>query len=422
MKPHSIARPLPPGFVALLILLALGIGVGQFIPEAAAVEIGPESDFCAAANALGPGEELVMQPGDYHGPCTILRGGRPGAPLVIRAADPNHRPRIVYTGRDADVIAVKADHVTIRGLALGPTSRDADGIRVFARANVVIEDCEFNGVGGIAVAATHRSITGLVVRRNVLLDSGSTGMYFGCHEGLDCVVSGLLVERNFIRTVRAVAPEIGYGLQVKLNSMGVIRDNVIVDTKGPGIMVYGSRDLLSGTLVERNFVMGSLTSSGIVVGGGPAVVRNNVSVMNREAGIGLEDYAGRGLLRAIVLANNTLYRNAGGGVAVPSENRLRAVTIVNNAASAWQGAPAFPRERTDVDMAGNVDCTWALCFANPEGMDFSPVAGSLLRAPGAIRAIDGMPADDYFGIRRPVLPSAGAIEKGHGAIVIGPKP
>lgn len=391
------------------------------MPSAGAAEIGPESDFCATANALEPGEELVMQPGEYRGPCIIKRGGRPGAPLVIRGADLNNRPRIVYTGGPADVIAVKADHVTIRGLALGPTSLDADGIRVFARANVVIEDCEFNAVGGIAVAATHNSITGLIVRRNVLVDSGSTGMYFGCHEGLDCVISGLLVERNFIRTVRAVAPEIGYGLQVKLNSTGIIRDNVIVDSKGPGIMVYGGRDLLGRTLVERNFVMGSQTSSGIVIGGGPAIVRNNVSVMNREAGIGLEDYAGRGLLRAIVVANNTLYRNGGGGVAVPSETHLRAVTIVNNAASAWHGAPAFPRGRVDIDMAGNVDCTWALCFANPEGMDFSPVAGSLLRAPGAIRAIEGIPADDYFGAPRPVPPSAGAIEKGRGFIAIGPK-
>lgn len=403
------------------LLLALGIGLAQLLPPAGAAEIGPETDFCAAANALEPGEDLVLRPGAYPGPCTIVKGGRPGTPAVIRGADLHHRPRIVYTGSTADVITIKANHVTIRGLALGPTSRDADGIRVFARADVVIEDCDFNAIGGIAVAATHHSITGLVVRRNVVLDSGSTGMYFGCHEGLDCVISGLLVERNFIRTVRAIAPEIGYGLQVKLNSTGIIRDNVIVDSKGPGIMVYGARDLLSRNLVERNFVMGSQTSSGIVIGGGPAIVRNNVSVMNREAGIGLEDYAGRGLLRAIVVANNTLYRNRGGGVAVPGEDHLRAVSIVNNAASAWQGAPVFPRARVGIDMTGNVDCTWALCFANPEGLDFSPVAGSLLRGPAVIRTMEGIPAEDYFGFPRPVAPSAGAIERGRGAIMIGPK-
>jgi hypothetical protein len=404
------------------VALALTAAWAALPAPAAAGEIGPEDDFCAAANALPPGGELVLRPGDYQGPCTIHRGGTPGAPVVIRAADLHHRPHIVYTGRQANVVDVKADHVTIRGLALGPTSRDADGIRVFSRAGVTIEDCAFNEVGGIAVAATHNSIRGLVVRRNTIENSGSTGMYFGCHEGVQCVVSGLVVERNFIRTIRAPDPEIGYGLQVKLNSSGVIRDNVILDTKGPGIMVYGSWDLLSRSVVERNFVMGSLTSAGIVVGGGPALVRNNISVHNRGAGIGLEDYHGRGLLRSIVISHNTLYRNGEGGVSMAPEARARDVAIVNNAVQTRQGAATVPKGRVDVDLVGNVDCTWALCFANPETMDFSPVEGSLLRGPAGMRGLDWVPPDDYFGARRTVPPVLGAIQTGGGPIGMGPKP
>src|SRR6266852_2061186 len=328
-------------------LLALAAGSALAAGPGSAAEIGPEEDFCAAANALPPGGELVLRAGDYQGPCAIVKGGSPGAPVVIRAADLQHRPRLVYTGREANVLEIKADHVTIRGLALGPTSRDADGIRVFSRAYVVIEDCTFDAVGGIAVAATHNSIRGLVVRRNRIENSASTGMYFGCHEGVMCMVSGLVVEDNFIRTIRAPNPEIGYGLQVKLNSSGVIRDNVIIDTKGPGIMVYGSWNLLSRSVVERNFVMGSQISAGIVVGGGPVLVRNNISVLNRRAGIGLEDYHGRGILRGIVVSHNTLYRNAEGGVAVAPEARLRDVAIANNAVQTRQGSPAIPKGRIE---------------------------------------------------------------------------
>jgi hypothetical protein len=388
---------------------------------AEAVEIGPEDAFCAAANALPPGEELVLRPGDYPGPCTIVRGGRPGAPVVIRAADLRDRPRLVYTGQLANVLDVKADHVTIRGLAFGPTSRDADGIRVFSRTNVVIEDCTFTELGGIAVAATHHSIHGLVVRRNRIERSASTGMYFGCHEGMQCVVSGLVVERNFIHTIHAPDPEIGYGLQVKLNSSGIIRDNVIVATKGPGIMVYGGRDLLSRNVVERNFVMGSQTA-GIVVGGGPAIVRNNISVQNRGAGIGLENYHGRGLLRSILIAHNTLYRNGEGGISLAPEARVRDVAIVNNAVHTRQGSPPIPKGRVDVELAGNVDCTWALCFANPEALNFSAVEGSLLLAPGSMRREEWTPADDYFGARRTLPPVRGAIQAGGGPIELGPKP
>jgi hypothetical protein len=405
---------------ALLLALAAGWTVGPAPSRAA--EIGPEEEFCAAANAVPPGGELVLRPGDYQGPCTIVRGGAPGAPVVIRAADLQHRPRLVYTGRQANVLDVKADHVTIRGLALGPTSRDADGIRIFSRTDVTIEDCTFDHVGGIAVAATHNSIRGLVVRRNTIANSESTGMYFGCHEGIQCMVSGLVVEHNFISTIQAPEPEIGYGLQVKLNSSGVIRDNVIIDTKGPGIMVYGSWDLLSRSVVERNFVMGSRTSAGIVVGGGPVVVQNNVAVLNRGAGIGLEDYHGRGILRSIVVSHNTLYRNAEGGVTASSGARLRDVAIANNAVHTQQGSPAFPKGRADVDLAGNVDCTWALCFANAEGMDFGPVPGSLLQTPGSMRRTEWIPADDYFGTRRTLPPVPGAVQMSRGAIGLGPKP
>ena len=222
----------------ILTLLVSGLIVASV---ATAAEIGPGSDLCAAINALQPGEELVLAPGDYSGPCTIQRGGRAAAPIVIRAADPGQRPHIVYRGASANVLDIKADHVTVRGLAFGPTAPGVDGIRVFSRAGVEITDCEFDGLGGIAVAVNHFSITGLAVLRNVVTNSGSTGMYFGCHEGIECAVSGLRVEDNFIEHINAIDPEVGYGLQVKLNSAGVIRNNVILDTKGPGIMRAASR-------------------------------------------------------------------------------------------------------------------------------------------------------------------------------------
>jgi hypothetical protein len=413
-------HPLGLQLFTLFLLLLAGCVDGPASAQAA--EIGPEDSFCSAANALMPGEELLLRPGSYHGPCVLVSGGGPGAPVVIRAADLQRRPRLVYRGRDANVLDIRASHVTIRGLAIGPTSTEVDGIRVYAGADVVIEDCELDGIGGVAIAATHNSITGLVVRRNIIENSESTAMYFGCHDGLTCIASRLVVEGNLIRTVRAPNPAIGYGIQVKLNSTALVRDNVILNTKGPGIMVYGSRDLLSRSVVERNLVAGSQTSAGIVVGGGPVVIRNNISLLNHEAGVALADYHGRGLLRSLVVSHNTLYKNAAGGVTVPPGVPVRDVVIVNNAVHTVRGSPAVPRGRVDVDLAGNVDCTWALCFANPEAMDFSPVNGSLLLAPASLRGADVVPPDDYFGAQRSLLPVAGAIQKGAGALRLGPKP
>jgi hypothetical protein len=109
-------------------------------------------------------------------------------------------------------------------------------------------------------------------------------------------------------------------------------------------------------------------------------------------------------------------------VTVASEARARDVAIVNNAVHTRQGAPTLPKGRMDVELAGNVDCTWALCFANPEVLDFSPVEGSLLRGPGSMRGVDWVPPDDYFGTRRTLPPVRGAIQTGAGPIDMGPKP
>ena len=247
-----------------------------------------------------PGEELLLQPGDHAGPCTVTRSGVPGAPLVIRAKDPARPPRIVYADRATNVLNIRASHVLVRGLEFGPTQADVDAIRIHSGNDVTVEDCRFVELGGIAIVANSQSLRGLTVRRNEVLRSKGTAMYFGCHDGTACVLSELLIEQNYIGGVTAADAAIGYGIQVKLNSTGTIADNVIVDTKGPGIMVYGARDPSLLSVVERNFVSGSRTSSAIVIGGGPVVLRNNITIASAEAGIGLEDYGRRGLLRGIV--------------------------------------------------------------------------------------------------------------------------
>ena len=340
---------------------------------------------------------------------------------MIRGADPAHRPRIVYGGRDTNVLEVRASHVTIRGLEFGPTQTDVDAVRIFAANGVTIEDCRFTQLGGIAVVANHASVRGLVVRRNMIRDTLATPMYFGCHDGAKCSVTELVVERNFIRGVTAPDPYIGYGIEVKLNSTGVVRDNIVLDTKGPGIMVFGSRNLEGVNLVERNVTIGSRTSSGIVVGGGPAIVRNNVAASNEQAGIGLEDYQKRGLLREVFVANNTVYKNRGGGISVPDTGIL-GVAIVNNAAQTSGGAGAYPAAKTGVWMAGNVDCTTRRCFTNPQQEDFSPHATSVLKGAGVFRSEPWMPLEDLFGARRINPPTAGAIEGASGPLSLTPRP
>lgn len=388
---------------------------------ATAREIGPDADLCGEIRAVQPGEELVLAPGDYQGPCAIRNGGEAGAPLVIRAADPTRRPRIVYSGRASNVIEVRASHVTLRGLEFGPTQQDVDAVRIFKANGVTVEDCQFTQLGGIAVVANHSSVRSLVVRRNVIRSSTSTAMYFGCHDGIGCIVSGLLVEGNFIEGITAPESEIGYGIQVKLNSSAIIRDNTVIRTKGPGIMVFGSKDLTTSSLVERNVTISSRHSAGILIGGGPVIVRNNISISNDEGGITLQDYQQRGLLRGIIIVGNTGYANELGGVTVP-ETGFSGVIIVNNAADAGKAPKAFPKPQNGLRLAGNVDCSMMLCFANPAQSDFSPNAASFLRGAGVSWGEAWMPREDYFGAPRADPPTVGAIEKPARPIGLTPQP
>jgi parallel beta helix pectate lyase-like protein len=402
---------------ALVLALLL---CGSVARPGAGAEIGPDTDLCGSINALAPGQELVLQSGSYRGPCTIRRGGTPGAPIVIRAANPAQRPQIVYGGSESNVLDVKASHVRLKALAFGPTQSGVDAVRIHGGTDISVEDSAFSGIGGVAVVANHDSVSGLAVRRNIVRNSTSTAMYFGCHDGVRCTVTALSVEGNFIQDVTARDPEIGYGVEIKLNSSAVIRDNVIVNTKGPGIMVYGSRDLLGRSVVERNATVGSRTSSGIVVGGGPVAVRNNIAALNREGGVGLEDYGHRGLLRMIAVVHNTLYKNGAGGVTLPEGGRLRDVAIVNNAVQGRAGAATLPKPRPGADLMGNVDCTWAPCFADPDAMDFSPVLDSLLFSPGGARREPWVPLDDYFATPRGPQPTIGAVERRGGPVRLIP--
>lgn len=375
---------------------------------ASAKEIGPDEGYCRQINDPKAGDEIVLRPGRYQNGCKLRRGGTPEARLTIRAADPANPPVIEYEGTESNVFEIYVGHIVIRGLQFSRTRSDIDAIRVISGDDITIEDCKFLGIGGIAIVATHHSIKGFTVRRNTITNSLSTAMYFGCHNGSDCVMSDLLVEDNEIRQVTAPDPSIGYGIQIKLNSTAVIRGNHVANTKGPGIMVYGSQDVSETSLIERNFVSGSRNSSGILLGGGPAIVRNNITIQNREGGIGLQDYGNRGLLRNIIVTHNTMHANERGGIFISGEKLIN-VEIINNAGvSAWP-LSMFSAQSNLIHAAGNVDCAATKCFRDTEKRDFAPVPGSPLLTAG-VQEKTAMPTEDFFGVPRKAQSAIGAIE------------
>jgi hypothetical protein len=383
---------------------------------ASAAEIGPGPGWCRAIEAVPIGDEAVLLPGEYPGGCVLRRGGAPRVPRVVRAKSAAEPPRVVFSSTAGNALSIEAAYVVLRGLHFGATPAGTDAIRIYAGHDIVVEDCVFADIGGSAVAATHASVWGVTVRGNRIARTGWTALYFGCHDGRKCRHLQLDIGHNLIHGVTAADDDIGAGIQVKLNSTVRIRDNAIVDTQGPGIMVYGADGSASPSVIERNFVARSATSSGIVVGGGPAVVRNNVAMANVEGGIALENYGRRDLLRGLTVVHNSIYGNQQGGIIVPIVGRVQA-TVANNAVHAGPGKPTFPVDRAGITSVGNVDCTSLPCFVRPQARDFSP----LLLGPGRVTGDPWMPLDDYFGRRRGIPPVAGAIEQPAGPIPLEAK-
>jgi len=407
------ARPAPKLMTRILVTVALGMLL--MVSGAAAKEIGPEEALCPAIASLGPGEELVLEPGMYRGPCAISSSGQAGNPITIRAKDPRQPPTIAYDGARANVFDIAGSHIVIRDLEFGPTKPDVDAIRLRNVEDIVIENCRFSEVGGISIVAA--SGRGVVIRGNEISHPRATAVYLGCHNG-DCFLTDLLVENNYIHDVSAPPGAVGYGLQVKLNSVAVIRDNVVVNTKGPGIMVYGARDPLAQTIVERNFVARARTSSGIVIGGGPVLVRNNITIGSADYGIALEDYQRRGLLRRIVVAHNTAHGNVRGAIGMP-ERAVVEARILNNALHSHGGFGPEPPTPPGVVQRGNVNCSIAVpCFRDPQAFDFSPVGMPHSPWPADLDLV----GDDYYGRRRgdPAIP--GAIQQEAPPIELGIKP
>src|SRR5690242_16802813 len=141
------------GCVRRVLVLAPVLALAFPVPPLHAAEIGPNDNLCAAIEALQPGDELLLGAGDYKAGCTIRRGGRPDSPVTIAAADPTHRPRLVYPGQPVNMLEIRASDVVIRGLDFWGAMADADGVRIISGNRITVEDCRFTQLGGIAIAA-----------------------------------------------------------------------------------------------------------------------------------------------------------------------------------------------------------------------------------------------------------------------------
>lgn len=315
-----------PGQRSLVWLLA-SLVTGINIAAARTFEIHPatvetDEEFEKLANALRPGDELVLHGGTYsqNSRRAVTAKGTAAQPILIRAAA-GESPLLTRPADNRDrqnnIEFIDCAYLVVRGLRFQGGS---SGVRFIRGHHVTFEDCEIFETGNNALNMNSGDCHAFVIRRNHIHHTGLStagategeGMYIGCHTG-SCRTTDSLIEGNYIHHTRGTSDGGNDGIEIKTGSYGnIVRNNVIHDTnigrKYPGIFVYGGGP---GTnLVEGNVVWNAGEGIQVV---SDAIVRNNIIFNCSATGITAAPHAAMPRVRNTAIVNNTVF-NAPVGV------------------------------------------------------------------------------------------------------------
>jgi hypothetical protein len=320
--------------------------------------------------------------------------GTEAAPIVVRAA-PGARPVLVGAAGE-DVLELGGSYFTLRGLELRGGDR---GVRLTSVDHATIEDLKIHDVGDIGISCNQPAArcAFVTLRRNEIFATGKTGaatgegIALGC-DAAACGFRDALIEGNYIHDLGGTR---GGGIEIQPGATNtVLRDNVVVRTKTPGIGIHGYTAGGTPNVVERNLVWITVGDGIQLVG--HARVRNNVvlgaggsGIHSRAAGGHMPTDlqivnntvvdAGTACLRAgdwagaadQVIANNALYCEAGAALdlagGAPDAHLVANIGRgTSNAAagfvpgrsltedlSAPGSGDVYPREGSPLENAGN---------------------------------------------------------------------
>lgn len=340
-------------------LLLLGLGAaaqnGVSLPHdhfmGKVYEVFPGADFKALLDALQPGDQLVFHEGVYRGRIVVDVSGLPDYPIIIRGyGNGEKRPVFSYSGQTANLLSIQGNNLVFDYLEI--RSAHTYGVRIGSvhsgSNNITIANCLFSECGGGTISANYYNVSydNIRILNNYFNGPKRTPVYIGSHPG-NTPVRRFIFRGNVIDGSQNDGPEstIGYGIELKLNvTASIIENNYFIGTKGPGIMVYGSRNTEpdNSNIVRNNIVVNAREEAGIVVGGGPSVVQNNLIIHCHKGGMYVQDYDHRHLLRNIVITGNTLIDNKSYGISYGSAKDVLArdnLVITRSGTNAYLGKP-----------------------------------------------------------------------------------
>jgi hypothetical protein len=364
-------------------------------------------EFESLANALRPGDVLVLHGGTYTQTCrrAITVNGTPANPITIRAAD-GESPLITrpepanFSYNQNNIEIVNSSYLVIKGLRF----KGGDGgVSFIGGHHITFEDNEVYETGNNAIRMNSGNTDSFIIRRNHIHHTGllassvgtteGEGMYIGCNNAT-CIASNHLIEGNYIHHTRATSDGGNDGVEIKVGSYNnTVRNNVIHDTTSgrqyPCIFVYGGGAGLN--VVEGNAMWNCGEAIQVV---SDAIVRNNL-ILSSGTGITAAPHAQVAQMRNVTIASNTIHghstclfiRWSGASTMVLANNALycpsatavngsgltgTGLTITSNYVEGSLSGAALDSSRF---VAGGGS---AAAFTNSAQLDFWPPPGSIL--------------------------------------------
>jgi hypothetical protein len=402
-------------------------------------------DGCAKGDLLQPGDEVILQPGIYSDPrrINIFARGTAEHPITIRAADPNNKPVFQRPfdptrSRNHVLNLEGSQYLTLDGLeitggawgirigstlrpanpAFFPSGIDDRGPLPPAQAKfITLQNLYVHDTGANAITANMSGdiYEGIIIRNNELSHTGifGEGLYLGCNNDA-CQFFDGLIENNYIHDLNGPITDQGDGIEIKHGSYNnVVRNNVIHDTRYPGIIAYGTAGNGAPNVFEGNVIWGSETETMQIAA--DAIVRNNILFPGGGATFRSQNHQGatpgnltivnntiistnqeairvaNTVTHPIVIANNAIYSRTNRAIRLPSLNR---VTLDRNVGSG-SVSPSIPT--TGFDASGNITTDFVDLDWNGPSRDVYPAVLSALIDAGNPTF---QPFDDFNGTLR----------------------
>ena len=267
-----------------------------------------------AADAVGPGDTVMVDPGAYAGFYQTTSGTQL-APIVWTAG--------------AGVVVETENPVT------------PDGINLEGASYVTVEGF---GVAGVARAGLRAvECAGVVMRANYVHESGKWGILTGCCDDL-------LIEGN---EMAGSVDE--HGIYVgNSGDRPVIRGNLVHDNNANGIHMNGDASIscsatapdgiIGEAIVEKNVIFGNGAAGGSGIncdGVQDSLIQNNLIYDHHSSGISLYQIDGGGPSSGNIVVNNTVRVEADGRWALNIQDDSTGNTARNNilySAHAFRGS------------------------------------------------------------------------------------